>query len=580
MCRPLQRRVEETATMGSMRILSCLVLLCATACREAAYEESSPFFEPEGDTGEVHEPAEVEEGEVVDCPDPGERESLGPLAVWDRGEAWAVQLPDGLPPGESPRRGAGAAVADFDGDGMLDVFLPQKTACLLYMARLVEGENLLVDESAERFPDARTSCESWGASAVDYDGDGDIDLALARDGATDRLYINRGDGSFALAPGDLLGRATCGSRSASWGDMDADGDLDLFIARHHVLREGTDECAGSIVTGSGDPNSLYENRGDGRLREVSHRLVGGAANGFTFLGAWLDVDGDRDQDLYLINDYGARFTTNMVLLNDGSGWFERASSRLGLDLGIDAMGLGVGDLNGDGIPDLAVSDISALHLMMSAEDGWFDAALARGLVPDLARNQRAAWAIEIADMDNDGREDVVTVYGPTEDVLSGEESGPIRQVDALFLQGPDGTFLDRARAWGWDSDAVGRGLVVADLDGDGWLDLLRTNYDGGPAEIHRSRCGANSWLKIRLQGRAWNHQAIGARVEIRAGARKWTRWLGTSSTGLASSGPAELHFGLGEVEEVDEVRVFWPDGGIDRVGPVLARQTLMVRAGD
>ena len=584
---------------------SALLLAFLSACRpqpaptKATADSAAPVedsaVEPQPPAGTT-----VEAVPVV-CADPGARETLGEFEPWARGEAWAAQRPLGLPPGEEPRPGAGALVEDLTGDGILDVFLTGEAACMLFEG---QADGRLMDASARLLPAMSGGCRAWGLSAADPDADGDLDVLLARDGVKDLLLVNQGDGQLRAHPRPGLGERGCGSRSASWGDIDGDGDLDLFVARHHVVgppvTPGSCPRAPAAADPSwsilpGDPNSLYLSNGDGTFTEVSERIGEVAQQGYTFLGAFLDLDEDGDQDLYLINDYGGRSVGNLALRNDGAGFFddpgaptaeahldpiaaEEAAFWQSLRVRGDTMSLGVGDLDGDERPDLAIADIDAIHLMLSAGgEGWYDAAVARDLRPSSLRGQRAAWGTEVADLDNDGLLDVVSVFGPTEGLLEAEGSTTTEQPDAAFYQRRDGGFVDRAPVLGLDHTGVGRGLVVADMDGDGWLDLLRTDYRGGPATLERQRCGEAAWLSLRLLGMPGNPGAIGAKVTARVDGLVHTRWSMASSTSLASAGPSALHFGLGDAALIEELRVRWPDGHVDVLRDVEPRQRLTLR---
>ena len=514
------------------------------------------------------------------CADPGARVTKGPLYAADLGADWTAQTPLVLPSG-AVESGAGLVVADLTGDGRLDVFLPNYSPCQLFVG---QPNGLLIDESKARLPTWDEDCEAWGASAVDADNDGDMDLFVARNGFSDRLWLNDGNGVFAADPAGVgLSPHRCGSRGGSWGDFDADGDLDLFVPRHHVVVGASAEgCPDRDPLPDrdippGDRNSLYENLGDGTFRDITERLPQGGVDGYAFLGGWLDADGDGHLDLYVINDYGGRAEPNQLLLGDGLGGFTPADDALGLHLAIDGMGLGIGDVNRDGAPDLAVSDTDHLHLMLSdGAGGWYDAARALGLIQDIELPQRASWAIDLADMDNDGDLDVMTVFGPTEGPLASGASAVLSQPDAVFLQGEDGTFTDRAAAWGLDQTSVGRGQVLVDYNGDGWLDVFKTDYRLGRARAWMSRCGDAAWLRIRLHGAPPLTHAWGARVDVLAGGQTHTRWLTPTSTGLASAGPEELHFGLGDLDVVEGMVVTWPDGSTSTFEPFEARQVLDV----
>ena len=555
-----------------------LAALLALAC-------TSPAPAPVGaDSGTDLPPLEPQtglvEGGPQTCADPDARARLGPTELLDLGPAWSAQWPDVLPNSDRPQPGAGVVIDDLTGDGLLDVFLPAFTPCQLYVG---QTDGTLANESLERLPNAAVDCEAWGASAADADADGDLDLFVARNGAPDRLWFNDGAGHFAASVTSIgLTPHSCGSRSGTWGDPDGDGDLDLFVSRHHPVRGAdTSDCLrGEPLPGReirpGDANALYLNNGDGSFTDVTARLGESGTYGYSFVGAWHDFDQDGHQDLYVVNDYGTRAEPNVLLLGDGGGGLTRGPPATGLELRGDAMGASVGDVNNDGHPDLAVSDLWSIHLLLSDGAGaWYDAATSLGLTPDNSRSQNASWGVEWVDIDHDLDLDLLATYGPTEQLIgAGGEAG--RQPDALFLQQADGRFEDHAPAWGLDQKTVGRALLALDFDRDGWLDVVKTDYRGGPVEIYRSRCGVEAWVTVRLDAAPQAVHATGARVEVHLADRTLTRWMPAPGSQLASSAPSEVHFGLGDHDRIDGMTITWPDGRVHHFGPIATRQHLRV----
>lgn len=557
------------------------VLLALCACARDGREDvdpSVPWLEPP----QTQEPVSGVEGilsssGVVACEDPSERSRLGALYEPDLGEAWKEQHPPGIR-SEEPFPSGGVAVADFTGDGLLDFFLPADTPCMLFVG---QADGTVADESDRRIPFAERHCRAWGAAAGDYDGDGDLDLYLPRERFPDVLWENDGTGLFTdVTDAAGIPETWCGSRSASWGDMDGDGDLDLFVARHRVILE---EIAGECVRPeapeswsmeSGGANTLLRNRGDGTFEDVSDRLPFHGLYAYSFVGGWYDLDRDHDLDLYLINDFSPHTTDSTAWMNDGAGFFRELPASAGLQLPGFAMSLSAADLNADGHPDFVVSDIDRLHLLESlGRLEWVNRATARGLLPDPERVQAAAWGVALEDVNNDTRVDVAAVYGPTEDPLAEGIEATIRQPDALFVQQPDGSFLDEGLEWGFDDLAVGRGMVVADLDGNGWVDFVRPNYRTGPTRVTYQRCGEEAWATVSLDG---PHSGYGARVELEADGLLQVRWMDPTNESLGSTGPAQVHFGLGEATRIDVVRVFWPDGTITTNRDIPPRQHLVI----
>jgi hypothetical protein len=512
----------------------------------------------------------VEDGEVI-CADPAARES----APFD-GNAYPTVNPE-----FKRMYGAGVVVEDLTGDGRLDMLMLGKFDAS-YFQQMADGTYQVNPPGS--FPAGTALGDAFGGVAADYDGDGDVDLFVTRYGRDDVLLANRGDGTFENVTRDALpplvrlgdsGLTDTGapglsnfdwnaglnhrSSSAAFGDYDRDGDLDLIIGGHGlVIEDGTHPSEFPPA----EPSFLYQNNGDGTFTDMSHLIPQDVHNGYTFVVSWVDLDNDGWDDLYFINDLGNAYQPCRVLWNrvaKGEG-FVPDDNVHGLDVPVAGMGLAIADMNGDGTEDLLVPAWGRMRYMLSSEslDTWVDYASSRGLVTDDSRNQTVAWGAEFRDMDNDMDLDAVVVFGFIHTRVS--PNTPV-QPDGLWLQGLGGSFEDVAPSWGVDHEGSARGLGVGDLNGDGWLDLVKPNLDG-PNILEISRCGSESWLRIRLrQPGTMNTHAVGARVRVyTADGRIQTRRIRAGGTSYGSASPMEAHVGLGAFDIVDRVEVSWPDG--------------------
>ncbi len=463
----------------------------------------------------------------------------------------------------------GGMVADLDGDGWLDIVAPTETTASLY-------HNLLGVEFPETSTLAGFNLDfGAGGSAADFDADGDLDLLVIRCHEPTALLRNEGNGSFVDVTSAAGIYLTCPAQTSSWADADGDLDLDLFIGC-----TGDAEHYADTNAAPGFPSALYFNNGDGSFVDQSALIPEQAQGAYTYAGGFHDLDGDLWPDLYFVNDYGQN-GGNVALTNVGGSFVFEPDAR-GLDVVVAGTGLGAEDINGDGNPDFLVPDWSDLRLLESGPAGWTDTAVARGLQPQA--DQRVAWGTELGDMNNDGLIDAVVAYGFT----SVDDPEPLNtqiQPDALFLQQPDGTFVDEADAWDFaDVDAVdgereavisNRGVVLADLNNDGFLDVVKRDLDG-PNVLYLSNCGAEAWLRVRLHHQGANTFGIGAVVTVFSGGSHWQRTVRAGGTSYSSSGPPEVHFGLAEIGIVDKIDVRWPDGRVTSFSDVDTRQTLDV----
>lgn len=500
----------------------------------------------------------------------------------------------------------GISAGDLDGDGWLDVLVATELGLELYHN---EGDGSFATMGQNVFPYDLTYAA--GTSLADYDGDGDLDVYVMRiagdpapewtaDDPYGMNHLLRNDGNLTFTDvTEAAGVDACGphhrtgvvgcwkSMASSWGDIDGDGDLDLYVGNYGFVDEtpGTQQAD----MGPAEPDYLYLNDGDGTFSDVSERLPTPFHDGYTYAGGFFDMDDDGDLDLYNINDFGTLYP-NRPLWNDGTGLFEskdQAQDLSGLGKSMTGMGLGIGDLNGDELMDM-IFPVWQHHQLLESRTGattyWVDASDLRGVFEPLYSNQEVPWGTEMGDVDNDGDLDAVTQYGF---VLN---ENPVwvnarQQPDALYINEETApgeyVFTDQAEAWGLADPGMSRGVVLADVDRDGWLDIGKRVLDDNGAlsgssvnVLYQSTCGTAGWLLVHLRQPdvPMNQYAIGAKVLVKAGGRTFTRWLHAGGTGYASAPPPELHFGLGDVDVVDEIIVRWPDGTVTTAGPVDARQ--------
>jgi len=442
-------------------------------------------------------------------------------------------------------RGPGFGLADLDRDGDLDLFVALADAPSLVLEN--DGSGALVAASATA--DGAELPTGLGVAIADLDGDDWPDVVLARGRNEDDLVLHGGEGLafHASALPDSQGE----SRSPSLGDADGDGDLDLYVAGFvpipdpDLIRQGKEPS---------DGGRFYWNEGGAFVAETAPDPS--IARGFGWQGAWLDADEDGDADLYVANDYGNDVEPNALLLNEG-GTFRRAEDCF-CDLGTNAMGAAVGDLDGDQRIDLFLTDIGRPSLLCGAGGGRFlDRTDVADVIP--ARdNVGFGWGAIVSDLDLDGWSDIVTTYGAP---WPGE-SKPGSQDDTLALGRSDGTFRSLV---GFDT-GNSRTAMVGDLDRDGRPELLI----GGLTylDVWKVEGGCGRGITLALSGAPPNREALGARVDVTLDdGRAYTRWNWPSVTNGQSA--AELVLGLGTAKSAD-LRIVWPDGSssvIEGVGP-------------
>jgi hypothetical protein len=369
------------------------------------------------------------------------------------------------------------------------------------------------------------------------------------------------------------------SMASAWADYDIDGDLDLYVGDYGWVDETQGMSQDQM--GPGERDFVYQNQGDGTFIDISDAFPREFHDGYAYAGGWVDLDADGDLDLYTVNDFGANWP-NRVLWNDGAGGLVLdLDDPSQLDLSMTGMGLGIGDINGDGHPDIAIAEWAKNKLLESRPDGgyWVDVADATGFRIDLSRGQQVGWGTLLGDVDNDGDLDILNQYGHLQNDNTERWSNRLKQPDGLYLNsgGEPYTLVDVGEAWGVADLGSSRGAVLADINGDGWLDIAKRSLDEDSV-LYLSRCGTAAWTIVALQQPGtMNTAAVGARVEITAAGRTQTGWIIAGGVGYASAPPLEAHFGLGEgVDVIDEIRVVWPDGAHSVVRDVDARQRVVV----
>jgi hypothetical protein len=453
---------------------------------------------------------------------------------------------------------AGAAWADVNGDGKLDLFFPRGNQPAKLFIN--QGKRGFVDEAAARGV-AGDGTMTYGAVFADYDNDGHPDLYVTRDG-TNVLYHNDGTGHFRDVTATAgVGGGQLSHRSAAWGDYDNDGRLDLYVTTN------------GPCFGAAQPDELFHNDGNGHFTDVSSLVApdfgqfAGRMDGRGFQAAWVDYNGDGLQDLYVANDYLRMLggsDSNRLWRNDGRGpdgkWhFTDVSGPSHAGIAINSMGIGIGDYDRDGRLDLAVSNVGPNWLLHNQGDGAFRNTDSEtgAAAPYLYSGALAiTWGLIFGDFNLDGWEDLYAAAGYIE-----HDSEGVPQRNELLMNDHGQRFLDMRTPSRADDPARSRGVATADYDRDGRLDLVVVDQ---PGTIHLYRNvtprAKQHWLEVRTRGTRSNRDGCGARVTLAARSGTQVREVFCGSVGLGSGSDTVVHFGLATAKVATRLTIGWPSG--------------------
>jgi len=492
--------------------------------------------------------------------------------------------------------GSGAGIFDYDGDGKMDLYLINGGPLPGYGGPKPTNQ-LYHNLGGLRFEDvtarAAVAGNGWmmGVTFGDYDNDGDEDIYVTAFGPN-ILYRNNGDGSFTDVSEAAGVACPLWSASAAFGDYDLDGDLDLYVSNYVDFSLDNNKYCGNLRLQqraychpdvyNGVPPVLYRNNGDGTFSDVTRAARVYSTEGKGLGVIWTDLDGDGDPDLYGANDS----TINYLFRNQGDGTFEDISLFSGAGYSEDGkaqagMGVDSGDLDGDGRPELFVTNLDLETNTLYHNDGdasFSDTTYRAGLgEPSLLF---VGFGTALEDYDGDGLQDIVVVNGHIIDNIHlFKDNITYAQRGMVYRNLGGGKFAEVTAACGAINQVrVSRGLALGDLDEDGDRDLLISHNNDRASLLRNDGGNRNHWLRVVLKGRRSNRDGFGARVELVAGGRSQMREARSASSYLSQS-DSRLLFGLGGAGTVERLEIHWPSGLADRMEKLSADRTVTVIEG-
>ncbi len=431
-----------------------------------------------------------------------------------------------------------------------------------------------------------------GAAAADFDNDGFVDLYVTGVNRN-QLFHNNGDGTFTdvTAKAGVTGidpkLGKLWSVTAGWFDYNNDGLLDLLVVNY--LNYDVKTAASCNVQGiptycspndfQGTPNILYRNNGDGTFTDVSIPSHIAQYIGKGMGVAFADYDHDGFPDIFISNDT----FPNFLLHNNHDGTFTDVAMAAGVAYNengktVAGMGTDFRDLDNDGKPDIVHTAMfgDTFPLYKNTGDGQFeDATSASGLTPLTSR--LTAWGTGAFDFDNDGYKDLFTANAAILDNSLEVEHRPYAIANSLFRNRGNLTFEDLSAKAGptFTIPAAHRGAAFGDFNNDGKIDVVVSVLNGPPELFLNRSANHNHWILLKLVGTADNRDGLGTQIKITT-AHGTQYNQATTAVSYNSSSDKRVHFGLGDDAVIDTIELTWPTGRKQILTHVKADQILTI----
>jgi hypothetical protein len=440
----------------------------------------------------------------------------------------------------------GISFFDFNNDGWDDLTFASQDGDPIYFYKNNNGTlNPISLNLVDNLNDTRQI--NW----VDIDNDGDNDLFVVSNNASNKLYLNDGSMSFTdITASSGISTGIMQSWGSSWGDINNDGYLDLFLSNR------------DIANGL-QPNLLYKNNGNNTFTDVSNSAGISNSNHLSFCASFFDFNNDGWQDIYIAND---RFTTSNILYkNNRNGTFTDVSVSSGANIIMDAMSTTIDDYDHDGDLDIYITNTSSgnYFLKNNGDETFTNVAPTNGTL-----FESVAWGAVFLDADNDSNLDLY---------VSGMRDGTNGQLPSAFYENQGNETFIIPNGAGFANDiAESYSNAIGDINNDGLPDISVLNKEPDDNFLWmNTNTDGNNWLKVTLEGVTSNRMGIGSWIEISLNGNKQYRYT-LNGEGYTSQNSGAEFFGLGNSATIDYVKVTWLSGVEDILYNVSVNQKLHI----